>query len=70
MSKFPKDLRGMPADKDLRQTPKNWGKRKIVGVIRNGKYVNPATGEEIKISNKKIDIDRVYIAELGGIEYS
>jgi len=64
-----KDMRGMPASHDMRATPKNYGKRTIVGVIRNGKYVNPDTNEPIVISNKKLKkAMKVRINKIGGIE--
>ena len=61
------DTQGEPSSKDLRETPKNWGKRKVVGAIINGKYVNPNTGEEISLKNKKVP-DIVYWAKMGGVE--
>lgn len=61
------DRRGEPASYNLRQTPKNWGSRKVVGVIRNGAYVDPDTGEPISLEGRTVP-DRVYFSKLGGIE--
>jgi len=63
-----KDNTGMPASKDMRETPKGYGKRKIVGVIRDGKYVDPETGKQIKISKKKIKGVTCNVLHYGGLE--
>ena len=64
----PADNVGMPASKDLRETPKGFGKRKVVGVIRDGKYVDPETGKPITIGKKKINGIEVNILKYGGVE--
>lgn len=57
------------ASKDLRQTSKNWGKRKVVGVIRDGKYVDPETGEEISLKDRPVkEFSAIYISKMGGLE--
>ena len=62
-------LRGTRSGKDLRATPKNYGNRKVVGVIRDGKYVNPHTNEPIVIQkNKKIKNQKIRINRIGGVE--
>ena len=63
-----RDLIGLPASKDLRQTPKNYGKRKMVGVIRDGKYIDPKTGDPIILGCKKVDYSTIHINTIGGIE--
>lgn len=64
----PGDLQGMPSCKDMRETPKNYGKRVVVGVIRNGIYCDPETGEPIVLSNKKLVHKRLNINKIGGVE--
>ena len=70
----PKDNVGMPASKDMRATPKNYGKRKVVGVIRDGKYVDAVTGKPIKLSKKLLkdiksrEFKTIHINKIGGIE--
>jgi len=69
----PKDLaaceRGQKSSQDMRETPKPYGKRKRVGVIRDGQYVDPATGEPIVVSTKKKTFGKtVNINTIGGIE--
>lgn len=64
----PKDLQGMPASKDMRATPKNYGKRQVIGVIRNGKYINPETGEPIVIKKHKIVRTCLRVNKIGGKE--
>lgn len=64
----PKDNQGMPADYDLRETPKNWGKRRIVGCIRNGVYIDTETGKPKDLSDKKVTTTKVLINKIGGIE--
>ena len=61
------ETQGMPSSYDLRETPKNWGKRKVVGVIRSGKYINPDTGDPIELVDKKVPI-AVRISVMGGVE--
>ena len=59
--------RGEPAGKDNRATPKNWGRRKVVGVISNGVYIDARTGLPVSLKDKGIP-DRVRISKLGGKE--
>ena len=63
-----KDLIGPKASSDMRSVAKNYGKNKVVGVIREGKYINPETGKPIKITKKKIVADKIYINWIGGKE--
>lgn len=62
------DNRGEPAGYNNRATPKNYGKSKCVGVIRNGKYVEPDTGKPIRISVEHRDIQIPSHNKIGGIE--
>jgi len=63
-----KDLIGPKASSGMRATAKNYGKKKLIGVIRNGKYVDAVTGEPIVISSKKRVFSKVLINNIGGLE--
>jgi hypothetical protein len=57
------------ASANMRATAKNYGKRKMVGIIRDGKYINPDTGEPIEITGRKVpDISTININRIGGVE--
>ena len=61
--------RGEKSSKGMTPTPKPYGKRKTVGVIRDGEYVDPRTGKPIKLSNKPLrDFNTVHINKIGGLE--
>jgi hypothetical protein len=63
-----KDLIGQPASQDMRATPKRYGNNRMVGVIRNGKYVNPETGEPVEMSKEKKDFGIPMFNWIGGLE--
>ena len=65
----PKDNVGMPASKDMRATPKNYGKRRVVGIIRDEIYCDPETGKPIKLSSRPLrDFKTIHINKIGGKE--
>jgi hypothetical protein len=69
----PKDLnaceRGEKSSKGMRAIPKPYGRTKCVGVIRDGKYVDPDTNEPIEISKGKPTRGLcTRINRIGGIE--
>ena len=69
----PKDLaaceRGEKSSKGMRATPKGYGSRKCVGVIRDGEYVDPETGEPITVGEASLDLGKtININVIGGIE--
>lgn len=66
-------LRGDPADKDLRATPKKYGKKEVIGKIveKNGKfeYVH-VDGSEFD-RHKKLDLGKtIRVNWIGGCEHS
>jgi hypothetical protein len=62
------DNRGEPAGYNNRETPKPYGKRVLVGIIRNGRYVDPVTGNEIQLSKEKKLVSVPRFNFIGGIE--
>lgn len=65
----PKDLQGTASCKDMRATPKPYGKKKCVGVIRNGVYVDPTTGKPVELRKGKIkDFTTIHVNKIGGLE--
>ena len=66
---LPGGERGEKSSKGMTPTPKPYGKRKTVGVIRDGEYVDPDTGVEIKLSNRPLrDFNTIHINKIGGLE--
>ena len=63
-----KDLIGQPASQDLRETPKNWGKRKVVGIIKGGVYIDTDTDKPKDLTGIKIKTHRININWIGGCE--
>ena len=61
------DTQGMPSSYDMRQTPKNWGHRKVIGVIKDGVYIETDTGQPVDLSTKKAP-EKVRVCEMGGTE--
>jgi hypothetical protein len=65
--KFTDNL-GEPASYNNRATPKPYGKSKVVGIIRDGKYVDPETGREIVLRPGKRNFGVPRYNFIGGIE--
>ena len=61
--------RGEKSCEGMTPTPKPYGKRKTVGIIRDGRYIDPKTGVEIKLSNRPLrDFNTIHINKIGGVE--
>ena len=70
----PKDLaaseRGEKSSQGMTPTPYPYGRKKCVGVIRDGRYVDPETNEPIELRPGKLEKGRVTvnINKIGGLE--